>query len=69
MFIAIMGQISSAVVAELKKLSNWNAVSTSQNPFYLIQMFNAVCQTGGFNIPADSQLEGMKQYQRFAKFE
>ena len=68
LYIAIMGQIAPTIVVELKKVSTWNLLSVSQNPFQLIQMLTEVYQTGGFGVPTNSQLEEMKQYQRFTKF-
>ena len=61
--------ISPAIVVELKKVPTWNTLSASQNPFHLIQMLSRVCQTDGFDVLTGTQLEEIKQYQQFAKFE
>lgn len=58
LFIAIMGQISLAIVTEKRrKVPIWNTLSVSQNPFHLIQMLTRICQTGDFGVPTDSCLE------------
>ena len=36
LLIVIIGQIYPDIVAQLKKVPNWNTLSTSQNPFQLI---------------------------------
>lgn len=69
LFIAIVGHLFSAIVAEIKKPANWNTVRKLQNPFHLIHIIITVYQTGCFFVPTDSQLEGMKQYQWFTKLQ
>ena len=48
-----MGQFASTIFAELKKISNWNTIDTSQNPFDLILIMITLFQIVGLNVATD----------------
>ena len=68
LYIAFIGQCSSSICAELKKLLDWDVLKISYNPFCLIKKLTTVCQAGGFWVKTDPLFEGFKQYKRFMKF-